>query len=415
MNEDLAARLLLALAIGLVVGIERGWRERDVRSGGRTAGVRTFALSGLLGGVVAAVATAAAAPLLIGLGFIGFSAVFAWFKRAEAAEDHDLSATGTIAAMLVFSLGALAVIGDVRVAGAAGVAVAGVLACREYLHGLMRKLTWNELRSFFLLLAMSVIVLPLLPDVGLGPYDAIRPRQIWIFTILVATVSYVGYVAMRLLGTARGLLVTSLAGGLVSSTAIAFDFARRSTQGEPAAVLAAGASVAGAVSILRILTLVSLVQPSLGAFLVVPILAAAVVFVVPAVLIIARGAPASTQEMALGNPFELLPLFGFAVLLTLINVLAAWLTHSFGGSGLLGLALISGLVDVDAVSLSSARMAGESVEMIVAAKAILLALLSNALARAAYGAVLGTTSFSMPLGAITLAACAAGAAGLFLS
>jgi uncharacterized membrane protein (DUF4010 family) len=162
MTDSLILRLGFALAIGLIVGIERGWRERDAPAGSRTAGVRTYGLSGLFGGVFAALAQAAGAPLLLAVGFLGFAAVFAWFKHREAQADESFSVTGVVAALVVFALGALAVAGDPK-AAAAGVATAGLLALRDPLHGFLAHLTWRELHSALLLAAMTVIVLPNLP------------------------------------------------------------------------------------------------------------------------------------------------------------------------------------------------------------------------------------------------------------
>jgi uncharacterized membrane protein (DUF4010 family) len=321
MDDNLAFRLALALAIGLVVGIERGWREREAKPGSRTAGVRTYALIGLLGGVFGALGKVAAMPaLLIGLGFIGFALVFAWFKRAEAREDRDYSVTGTVAAMLVYGLGAFAVIGDMQLAAAAGIVAAAVLASREYLHGLLARLTWLELRSALLLLGMTAVVLPLLPDRALDPLGAINPRELWLFTILVAGLSYAGYVAMRVLGPDKGILVTGLTGGLVSSTAIAIAFARRALEGEAADRLAAGAATAGAVSLLRVLVLVGAIVPALAIRLGPPVVVAAAIFLIPAFLALRAPAEEAKGETALGNPFDLPTVFGFAALLAIVAI-----------------------------------------------------------------------------------------------
>lgn len=416
MNGDLTFRLALALAIGLVVGVERGWRERKAEPGSRTAGVRTYSLIGLLGGVFGALGNALAAPLLIGAGFIGFAAVFAWFKRAEAEEDRNFSITGTVAAMLVYGLGAFAVVGDMQLAAAGGIATSAVLASREYLHALIERVTWLELRSALLLLGMTAIVLPLLPDRPLDPLGAINPREIWLFTILVAGLSYAGYIAMRVLGPAKGILVTGLTGGLVSSTAIAVAFARRAAEGEDAARLVAGAAVAGAVSLLRVLVLVGAIEPSLVLRLGPVAIVAAAVFCAPAVLALRQ--PASDKprgKTELGNPFELLPVFGFAALLAAVMLLAAFATQQLGSAGLYPLAAISGLADVDAVALSTARLAGQSVDLGVAATAILLALASNAVARAVYAVSLERGPFARRYAGITLAALAGGAAAWALT
>ena len=144
--DHITARLGLALAIGLLVGLERGWREREAADNSRTAGIRTFGLSGLLGGVFAALASALESSAVLIAGFVSFAAIFAWFSSHEAEHDHSFSVTGVVAALSVFALGALAVAGDQIVAAAGGAALAAVLASREMLHGLLRRLTWIELR-----------------------------------------------------------------------------------------------------------------------------------------------------------------------------------------------------------------------------------------------------------------------------
>jgi len=415
MDLDLAIRLTLSLAIGLVVGLERGWREREAEPGSRTAGLRTYMLSGLLGGVFGALGKAAGSPALIGIGFLGFIAIFAWFKRAEAKADGDFSVTGTVAAMLVFALGAMAVASDMQLAAAGGIVTAAILASRKRLHDFVERLTWVELRSTLLLLAMAVIILPILPDRAFGPEGSLNPREIWLFSILVAGLSYAGYIAMRVLGPSKGILATGLTGGLVSSTAVTVAFARRAAGGEDAGTLAAGATTAGAVSLLRVLAVTTAVQPALFPPLAPPVAAAAAVFLLPAAAMILRARPKQAMSMVLGNPFELTPVFLFTVLLAGVGLASAYMNLWFGAGGLYPVAAISGLVDVDAISLSTARLASRSIDIRTATTAILIAVGVNAAARATYGAVLERGAFALRLGVVSLAAILAGAALLLLT
>ncbi|MDP3895475.1 MAG: MgtC/SapB family protein, partial [Mesorhizobium sp.] len=230
MNE-LILRLGLALAIGLLVGLERGWRERSEPDGSRTAGIRTYGISGLLGGIFAALATAYGAAYVFLVGFLGYAIVFAWFKSREAAHDENFSVTGVIAGLCVFALGGLAVAGDYRAAGAGGAAVAGLLASRELLHSLLQRLSWMELRSALVLAVMTAVVLPLLPNRTIDPWGGFNPWEIWFFTVLTAAISFVGYFAVRILGPTRGMLVSGLAGAVVSSTAVTVAFARTAKSG----------------------------------------------------------------------------------------------------------------------------------------------------------------------------------------
>ncbi|MGL4497400.1 MAG: MgtC/SapB family protein, partial [Beijerinckiaceae bacterium] len=184
LSEHPIARFAIALAIGLIVGVERGWRERDQQPGQRTAGVRTFTLIGCLGAVAGALALALNSGAVLGLAFIAFAGVFGWFKMHEAQHDHDFSVTGAVTGLLVFALGAMCVVGDAQNAAAMGVAVAGILASRETVHGWIAQLSWAELRSALLLLAMSVIVLPVLPNHPVSWLAGVNPREIWLFTVL---------------------------------------------------------------------------------------------------------------------------------------------------------------------------------------------------------------------------------------
>ena len=173
--ETLLSRVALACGLGLLIGLERGWRTRDAAPGSRTAGIRTFAISGLLGGIVGALARApaggltVAGSLLIGLSFVTFAFVFMRFVRDENRAAQRFSATTTIAGLLTFMLGVYALLGEMEVAAAAAVAATGVLVVREDLHEWVKKVTLAELQSILVLLAMTLIALPLFPDRPVGP------------------------------------------------------------------------------------------------------------------------------------------------------------------------------------------------------------------------------------------------------
>lgn len=412
MTDSLILRLGFALAIGLIVGIERGWRERDAPAGSRTAGVRTYGLSGLLGGVFAALAQAAETPLLLAIGFLGFAAVFAWFKVREEEADESFSVTGVVAALIVFGLGALAVAGDPKAAAAAGVATAGLLALRDPLHGLLEHLTWQELRSALLLAAMTVIVLPNLPNTTIDPWGGVNPREIWFFTVLTAGISYAGYVAVKVAGPARGVLVSALAGALVSSTAVTLAFARRAAAGELAGLLAAGASLASLVSVLRVVTIVVIVRPSLVPHFAVPALVGGAAFGVGALFLLRQPGETKVSDSRIGNPFDLGPLLLFAGAFAGVALLSAWATQHFGSGGIYVTSGVFGVMDVDVATLTAARLAGTSIPLPVAAQAILLAIAVNAVMRVVFAGVAGPAPYALRFAAVTLAAIILGALGV---
>ena len=207
-----------------------------------------------------------------------FAGGFTLFKWREAEREGDFGATTLVAALLTFALGALAVLGDMTVAAAAAVAMVALLAAKRWLHQWIETLTWEELRATLILLVMSFVALPVLPDRGYGPYDAINPHALWLMTIAIAGVSFIGYVAVRIIGARYGTLVAGVAGGLVSSTAATVDFARKArAQAGAARIELAGALAASAIMFLRILVIVALFGPSHLALLVAPLAAAALV------------------------------------------------------------------------------------------------------------------------------------------
>ncbi|MFG1344777.1 DUF4010 domain-containing protein [Xanthobacter autotrophicus DSM 431] len=410
--EHLIFRLAVALAIGLVVGVERGWRERKDPPGSRTAGVRTFALIGLFGGVTAALADALKSPAVLIAASLAITTVFAGFKYREMVKDKDYGITGLVAAMLVFALGALAVAGDPAVAGAAAIAATGLLAAREMLHGLVARLTWVELRSALVLLAMTVIVLPLLPNRTIDPFDSINPRQIWLFMVLTATISYAGYVAVKVAGPEKGILFSAIGGALVSSTAVTIAFARRAAAGEPAPLLAGGAALAAMVSLLRVLAICMVVAPGLVRTLAPPALAAAICFAAIGAVML-RDAKGAKGESALGNPFDLGPLAAFAAMFGLVSGVSGFLLKAVGPDSIYLVNAVAGIVDVDVPSLNAARLAGGALSMEGAALAILIALGVNAAARVGFSAAAGPPGFAARLGVAT-AIAGVGAVGVLV-
>jgi uncharacterized membrane protein (DUF4010 family) len=415
--EPLIARLGLALAIGLLVGLERGWRERDAPEHSRTAGIRTFGLVGLLGGIFAALSQAAGSSAILVAGFLGFAAIFSIYKYHEAERDEDYSVTSVVAALVLFALGALAVVGDYIAAAAGGAALASVLASREVLHGLLRKLTWVEVRSALVLAAMTAIVLPVLPNRTIDPWGGLNPWEIWFFTVLMAAISFLGYAAVRMLGPARGLSVSALAGALVSSTAVTVALARMAKHSENAVTLAGAASLAAMVSLLRVLLVTTIVQASVAPAIMLPALSAALVFAGAGLLLMWRDKePEGTGSEPPRNPFEIFPLLAFAVIFAIVATASALAVRSLGTGGVIATTAFSGAFDVDVATLGVLRLVSLStVPIAVAGQAVLGAVAMNAVVRVVLAAAAGPVRFWMPLLLATLAAAGTAAAVYALS
>ena len=413
--DQLLSRLALAFGIGLLIGLERGWHSRDVRSGGRTAGVRTFAISGLLGGIVAALSGAPAqAPtiggaILMGSCIVAFTAVILTFEREAHRAANSFSATTTIAALLTFMLGAYALLGDVRVAAAAAIVTAGILFVREGIHQWVARITVQEFESALILLAMSFIALPVLPDRPLRAIGNVNPREVWIIAIVLAAVSFVGYLAVKRLGERRGVLVASAAGGLVSSTAVTLANARRAAAGEGSPqLLAAGAIIATAISLVRVTGLVVVLAPALTPLVAPALLAGALLAAVLSVAVVRGLQPTVAMEPVLrfNNPFGFWSVAGMALLMGVLIFVGRLVNAHFGTGGTIAGAALMGLFDVDAMTVSVTGLPSQSIRMETAAAAILVGVAANTSTKIIIGALVARGLFAR----ITAAVCVVSAA-----
>ncbi|MBI5942009.1 MAG: MgtC/SapB family protein [Caulobacterales bacterium] len=411
MPLELFQRLGLALAVGLLIGVERGWHARDVPEGGRTAGVRTYALSGLLGGVAGVLGQTLGGWAFASVA-LPFATAFILFKHREQMAGKDYSVTAVVAALLVFALGAWAIVGDGRVVAAVAVVAVGLLAFKEALHRWLERLTWPELRSALILLAMSLVALPLLPNQGYGPHGAFNPYELWLLTIAMAGVSFAGYVAIRVFGASRGLLLASVAGAMVSSTAVTFHLARREKAAPNTLAHAGAALAAGAVMAARLCVIAAILSPVLLPRLLPPLAAFAIVSAALALAAIWRAARNGKGEAGspMKSPFDLDVVFKFALALGLVMAAARVLAGTWGAAGLLPFSALAGLADVDAVALTTARMTTQGLDPRLGAWAILLAAGADSGSKAVIAAVVGGPRLGALFAAGTLLAAAGGAA-----
>jgi uncharacterized membrane protein (DUF4010 family) len=414
-TAELFERLGLSLAIGLLIGLERGWRERDAESGSRTAGIRTFTLIGLLGGLWGAMTPIlGAAPLAAAA--LGFAGAFTLFEWREAVAKGEFSITTTVAGFVAFALGAYAVLGDQAVAAAGGVAVMALLAARTPMHRFLQTLTWAELRSAVLLLAMAFVLPAVLPNRTLDPWDAFNPYELWLITVLLATISFAGYVAVRILGERWGLIVATVAGSFVSSTTVTVTNARLAAQSDSTKYPFLGLTIciAWITSISRMTALAIGINRALLEPLLPPVLAAIAVLAIVSVYFYLRSAPNHTGAgQTFRNPLDLKFVLSLGALIAAVVVAAKVASDSLGQAGLLAVAGLSGFADVDPVTVSSARLAGSTITADQAAQAILLAAGANLVTKMA-AIWIGGWRFAAPVTAAGIIAVLAGAAGLFL-
>ncbi len=408
-------RLALALGIGLLAGLERGWSQRELPEGRRVAGLRTFGLIGLLGGC-AGLLSGALGGWLVAAGLISTAALML-SGFAAGGDRRALSATTAVVALVVYLLGALSALGHEREAAAAGVVATALLGFKPQLHGWLERLGRAELEAALKFLLITVAVLPYLPDRGFGPWSALNPYQTWWMVVLIAGISFAGYAAYRLFGSRGGLAATSLLGGLISSTAVTLTLSRHDRKAPGGLLLhAAGIAFASSVMFPRALLEVAAVNAALVPLLAAPVGAAALVGLSGAAILLRRahGAPA-TEAPAFRNPMELGAALFFGALLAVVALASAGLKARFGDAGIYATALTAGLMDVDAVALSLSRQAKNGLDPRVAADGILIALAANTVAKTALAAAVSRPRLGALAAGVLLAALAAGGLALALS
>ncbi|MCR6630733.1 MAG: DUF4010 domain-containing protein [Magnetospirillum sp.] len=411
---ELFQRLGLALAIGLLMGVERGWQAREVEHGGSIAGIRTFALIGLLGGVVGWFGQSAG-PIALAAGFLALAAVVvASHVRRAISGEQNTGVTTEVAELAAFAFGAMAAMGEGAAAAAGGVVATALLGAKDTLHGWLRKLEKLELRAALKLLLISVVLLPVLPNEGYGPEQVLNPYKLWLLVVLVAGISFIGYFAIKIAGPRIGSLLTGVFGGLASSTALTVSFSRMGREGpgmQPQ--LAAGIALANATMLLRLWFILFLLNHRIGEQLVLPLGCMAVAGgICTVVLWRAREEEGKPGAMVLSNPFELGMAIKFAALLALVMVASKLLQMWGGPAGLYLLAAGAGLADVDAVALSMAQMGGKSVALTVAATAVTIAAFVNTGVKAALVAGLCGGLMARRIAVAMAVMVLAGAAGL---
>lgn len=378
------ALFLTSMGLGLLIGLERE------RSPAAKAGLRTFTLVAMAGTLGAMLSEQTGAPWILGAGLIvlGGMMVAAYFRVPQEADPG----TTTVAATVVcYGLGALVWYHHTQLAVALAVTTTVLLYFKAELRGVTQHLTRQDLVSFLQFAVLSLVILPVLPNQGYGPYAALNPSQIWWMVVLISGLSLAGYAALRLAGERQGALLTGLFGGVASSTATTLAFARHARRRpELLSVAALVILTSNWVVLVRLSILVGVIAPALLP-LAAQVLALAALAGVPLLLWRWRHLQShELPELALSNPTEIRAALGFGALYAGVLSAAAWLTDWAGSQGVYAVALVSGLTDVDAITLSSLRLYGlTTLSGDQALTAILLALLANIAFKAGLTVVIG--------------------------
>ncbi|MBR9788713.1 MAG: MgtC/SapB family protein [Vibrionaceae bacterium] len=374
--------LLIALLLGAIIGIQRGWVKRNSVEGSRVAGIRTYSLVGLLGGLVAILSTHYS-PLLLGFALIALVILscIAFFVKQK--NSGDVSITGLVSLLVTFVLGSLAVAGEAVLAASAAVITALVLDNKRELHEALQKLQEYELDAALRLLLISIVLLPLLPNKTYGPWNALNPYEIWWMVVLIASISFVGYFAIKIGGAKRGIFFTSVFAGLSSSTALTLQFSHLSRE-QPAIspLLASGILISCGTMFPRLLFILSVINPPLVKMLWPIVLAMMVALYLPAWWIWRRSEMEKVEQSnKQTNPLALQSALFFGVVLAVIMLLSHALSDWFGEAGVLLLSAVSGITDVDAISLALGRQSIQHLSVTTAALGIIIAASVNTIVK----------------------------------
>lgn len=385
--------LVVALGVGLLVGVERE-RAKGSGPGRAAAGVRTFTLLALAGAIAQLIGP-------VGIAVAGAFVALAMFASYRRTQLQDPGLTTEVAMLVTFSLGILAMRATALAAGL-GVMTAVLLTSKSSLHRFTRqRLSQQELHDGLLLVAAAFVVLPLLPDHTIDPWNAINPHRLWILVVAVMGVSSAGYVALRMFGSRLGLAVAGLAGGFVSSTATIAamgDKAKTSPQLAPA--FASAGLISNVGTVVQLAVVLGTLSPALLARAVWPLVAAGVVALVAAALSSWRAfaSTADDADLAGRRPFEPVRVLVFVAILAGIMLFAAIARHWLGESSLPWVLAASGLADVHAAAASAAQMvSSQEVDVDGALVAVAAALATNSSMKCLMAALKGGAAYAWRL------------------
>jgi uncharacterized membrane protein (DUF4010 family) len=398
----------VALLIGALVGIDRERKQAD-DPGGAIGGLRTFILLAEAGAVSAWLGLQLDSPwIFAAAGLVAGALITAGYLAYTLKHDDSYGLTTEVAAVVVFLLGGLIVYGYRDLAVVLGIATSAILAYKAPLHGLVAKLSEEDVYAGLKLLIATFIVLPILPDKPIDSWGAIIPSKLWYLVILISALSLAGYVASRWLGAYQGTVLTGFFGGLASSTAVTLALSRRSKEQESAGLangLAAGVLIAWTVMFARIAVEVAYVHPPLLRVLAWSLgsmgLAVAIVAVV-FYFLARKSAEIAAESVPLKNPFSLTSAFKFAVVFTAVLLAVKLVQTYWPGQGFYVVAALAGLTDVDAITLSMAEYAKSGGEeqaaqigaARVAATSIGIAAIANTLVKCGLVVFLGSWAVS---------------------
>lgn len=389
-----AQHLGIAAVAGLAVGVEREWSGHAKGPDARFAGVRTFLLLGLLGGMAGWLVTEGVASGAVALLVAGAALTLTAYFIAARRTTESIDGTTEVAALVVLGIGLTAGIGYMAVASGLASLVVLVLSGKTRIHGLLNHVDEAELHAALQFSALALVVLPLLPEGPYGPFGGIRPRGLWTIIVIFSGLNFLGYLSRRVVGAERGYGVTGMIGGVVSSTAVTLDFARASRrESGVAGALALGVIAACTVLLPRVVIVSAVLNPAVSLALIPYLLPAFVAGAVIVAFVLLRPAASAQAVSETGNPLRLGSAIQMAVLFQIALTASNFAAKYWGSRGVISSAVALGLTDMDALTVSMNQL-GTSADLVaLSARAIAVGVLTNTVFKAMLAVVVGQGRF----------------------
>ncbi len=384
---NLIVKLAFSLVTGLLIGLEREHRSKQETF----AGIRTFPLISILGTLTAYINEQYWNGIFwIILGGIVLLTLINFYLEYQ----RDIGATTEIAILISFVMGVLIYYEHYYIAAFLAVVTTFLLAIKRTLENFAKKLSHEDILAILKFALVTVVIYPLLPDKNLGPFQAFNPKSIWEMVVIVSSLDFISYLILRWKGT-KTLWLTGIVGGLISSTAVSYELAKLSKK-YPAVIYSAlfGIVLAWLIMNIRVIFLSGIVNPSLAVKVSIPMLVISAGYILFIVYLYIKNREKilenAGQEVNFSNPYEISSAIQFGIIYAFVIFLVKVLNHYYGSSGLYIASLISGVIDVDAITLSLSNLAKEgSIVDSVAVKGIVLAAISNAFFKALYVYIFG--------------------------
>lgn len=411
MEPELVRDLMVAVGLGLLIGMQREWAEKSV------AGIRTFALIALAGALCGLLSRDLNFAWLLAAGLLAVAWVL-WIgnQARSAATANGSGVTTEVAALVVFLIGAAVMVGHAIVAVVTAGVVALLLHAKGRLHAFVDRLGEGDFRAIARLILIGMVILPLLPDENYGPYDVLNPFRIWLMVVLIVGISLAAYVARLLMGAGLGVILAGVLGGLISSTATTVSYARRARAGGDEA---AGSSivlmVASTIVFARVLFEIALVAPSILASVAPPLAAMMALMAVICLAASYRARSAFRASSEEQPPSDLTAAVVFGVLYAGVLIGVSAVRENFGDAAMYLVAALSGLTDMDAITLSSAQlMKSGAIETAIGWRLILVGAMANLLFKLAVIALIAGRSLAGRMAVMFGVSLAGGALLLWL-